>query len=62
MKPGLKFISAEKCLLLAHVDVNGICPDCSGKFFAGKKLSLAGETYSSFLFNWGEFNWGCLPN
>jgi len=29
IKSGLKLISAEKCLLLAHVDANGICPACS---------------------------------
>jgi len=28
------------------------------KFFVENKRSLTRETYLSFLFNWGEFNWG----
>jgi len=30
------------------------------KFFQENKRSLPRETYLSFLFNWGGFNWGAI--
>jgi hypothetical protein len=33
---------------------------CPVKFIEDKERSLTRETYLSFLFNWGEFNWGTL--
>jgi len=37
--------------------LTGACPV---KFFVEKERSLPRETYLSFLFNWGGFNWGRL--
>jgi hypothetical protein len=31
---------------------------CPVKFIEDKERSLTRETYLSFLFKWGEFNWG----